>query len=117
MENLERILPIASLDELVTIEQASETRNAYGEVVKTWATLATVWAKVEDTTGVGGNKEAFSSEKPTAFSRLKITIRYRGDINPGMRIVTTAGEVLDIVHVAEPWGRKRFELITADLRQ
>ncbi len=39
------IQPAGQLDQRVTIESKSVTRNAIGEEVETWSTFATVWAR------------------------------------------------------------------------
>lgn len=55
------------LRERVTIQQASESRNAMGETVLSWSDLTTVWASVE---GV-------SAREALALGQQDITVTHR----------------------------------------
>jgi len=56
----------------ITIERATLTQNAFGEQVQTWATLATVWARVEPITG----KERFAALQTQSDVDSRILCRY-----------------------------------------
>ena len=70
------------LRERITIQQQSVIQGAYGEVKNLWSTLTSVWAKVEQLKG----REYFTSNERHAEVNTRITIRYRSDILPKMRI-------------------------------
>jgi len=86
----------------VTIEQPTETQDAYGSVVQSWATLATVWAAIEPVTG----RERFATTGDVRYAEneVHIRIRYRDDITPKMRVVH-GSDVYNIRAVMDRWGR------------
>lgn len=94
------------LRQRVTIEQSTETRDAFGATVPSWGALATVWAEVLPK--VGGTGEAFAEEAARERTRQGYTInlRYRSDVTTKMR-VTWQGKILDIESAADPDGRRR----------
>jgi len=57
----------------ITIERATLTQNAFGEQVQTWATLATVWARVEPITG----KERYAAMQTQSDIDNRILVRYQ----------------------------------------
>lgn len=75
-------MDIGSLRHRITIEEATETLTSIGEVTQTWATFATVWAKVEPLNG----REYWQSAQINSEITGKITIRYLEDITTKMRI-------------------------------
>ena len=58
------------------------TTSTYGEPRKTWATYATVWAKVEGLTA----RERLTAQQLNAPELLKITIYYRTDVKAQHRV-------------------------------
>lgn len=67
----------------IVFQQATETKNAFHEIEKTWATVATVWARVEPLKG----SEIFEAQKVNAQNSIKVTIRARNDLTNSMRLV------------------------------
>lgn len=84
------------LDRRVLIEAPTFSNDSIGASTTTWATLATVWARVEHLAG----KELYAAKQIIPTADLKITIRYRSDITEKMR-VTHDGVVYGIQHIAE----------------
>lgn len=114
MENLSKILPsIGAMDEEITIQSYTESRDAAGGEVLTWTTYATVLARVKY--AATGMKETYSAGQQTAFSLVEFTIRYDSGVNKKMRIIYRS-EYLDIVGV-EVLGRDRYTLITCQSRE
>lgn len=109
--NISGLVQIGSMDRKITIEQVTETPNAFGERIQSWATFAEVWAAKED----NGGKEEYTAEKETSFGKTVFTIRYLSTINEKMRI-TLDSKTYDIINIAEI-GRRRFQRITTQLRQ
>jgi SPP1 family predicted phage head-tail adaptor len=73
----------------IVIQQASATRDAAGQPISTWGTVASTHARIENTNS-RTFKESFSNNALASQSTDLITIRWQGlaiDIKPGMRIV------------------------------
>lgn len=66
-------LPAGKLTKRLTIQQATETRDGFGDPVPTWSTYATRWAAIEYT-GSGESLEAGSRR-----TELRAVIRMRYD--------------------------------------
>jgi len=87
----------------VVIQQATTTHDEYNQPIQTWQDFVTVWAKVEDLSG----REYFAAqERESAEVKTRVTIRYRTDVQPNMRVVS-GSRTFEIVSVIEPDGRKR----------
>ena len=85
----------ARLDRKITIEKPTETLNAVREVVATWSTFASVWAKKTDT----GGSEKFSGAVIAEFT-VNFEIRYLSGITMKMRI-KYEDEYYNIVNMVE----------------
>jgi len=98
------------LDHTIIIDTYGTTKDAFGQEVKTWSTLATVPAKKEDmlSTSTMAVEEAAQEQTKTI---TKFTIRYLSTLNGNCRI-KVKGEVYKIVRIAER-GRKRYQEIIA----
>lgn len=117
MENLSKILPsIGAMDEEITIQTYTESRNASGEQVLTWETYATLLARVKwpDT----GMKETYSADEQTAFRKIVFEIRYDPSLNMGqkMRVLYRQIEICDIIGIGT-LGRDRFTVLTCQMRE
>ncbi|MBC7193869.1 phage head closure protein [Marinobacter sp.] len=87
----------------ILIQRLASGQDEYGQPLNAWQDVATVWAKIEDLSG----REYFQAQQvPTAQVSTRITIRWRPDIEPTMRVVHGA-RVLDIKAVLDPDGRRR----------
>ena len=103
------------LDRRITIQQNTPAAvpGGTGELIDSWADLATVWAEVIP---VGGS-EIFAARQTGAETVKKFRIRYRGDVLRKMRVVYDTDNY-DIQDVAEDrrFERRQFEIITATAR-
>ncbi|MFD0669718.1 phage head closure protein [Ramlibacter sp. MAHUQ-53] len=99
-----------SLDRRVLLQQLGETRDALGQVVKSWATVAEVWANVRHTTGA----EAIRGGAEIAAIKASIRIRYRPGVTEAMRVVEGA-TVYEIKAVLEQ-DRKALDLVCEVVR-
>jgi len=70
------------LDQRVTLQTATLTRDAVGGPVETWVDTATVWAEIKPLTG----KQIAQAAQVSADVRKAVTIRYRTGITAAMRI-------------------------------
>jgi SPP1 family predicted phage head-tail adaptor len=68
---------------LQSVSYASSTQSSQG--VKSFSTLATVWARV---TSPGGD-ESITAGSVSSQVRYEVEMRYRADVTPAMRVVWT----------------------------
>jgi len=98
------------LRQRISIQYKSVTQNSYNEEVITWPTLATLWAKVETTSGA----EVIDLDAATATLTHKITVRYLMSIMPTMRVVWN-DRILSIVAVQEDNRRRETVLMCGEV--
>lgn len=73
------------LNAQVTFEQKGGTKDEYGHPTEDWAPIpgmVDIWANVKPITG----RERWANQHMTNTATLAVTIRYRDDIKPEMRI-------------------------------
>lgn len=75
-------MKIGALRHRITIEQATDARNAIGEMVPSWATFATVWASIEPLRG----RELEAAQQRFAEASHEVVIRYLVGLVPKMRV-------------------------------
>ena len=80
---LQSQLNIGRLDRRIVIQELTSTADEYNQPIPTWATLATVWASVKDTSG----GEGYQADQLTATRNTVFTIRFRSDVRETMRIL------------------------------
>lgn len=93
----------------VTIEEMSYTKDEGGGLVPTWTTVATVWAKVEQTSA----GERFVRHQIDQQAAWKVSIRYRAGITAKQR-VRWGDRVLEIKSAEDLDLRKRFWVLACD---
>ena len=94
------------MDRRITIQTFTTTTDDFGEVVKSFTTLAEVWAKVEEKRG----NEGEDGNQIVATKRVEFLIRYRSDINEQMQIQYT-NETYKIEAILNADSRKAFQKI------
>lgn len=99
-----------NLTDRIVIEQASETRNAVGEVTLSWATFATVWADVQALSG----REAERYGQMVGFTGHKVTIRQLAGVKPAMRVMYDGSRTLEIGAINEYERGWYMELICTE---
>uniref|UniRef100_A0A6M3J9L2 Putative head-tail joining protein n=1 Tax=viral metagenome TaxID=1070528 RepID=A0A6M3J9L2_9ZZZZ len=70
------------LNKRIVIQQYGSTQNEYGEQVKTWSTVKTVWASVQPLQG----REWFNAKQIQSEVEVRMRLRYTTAITPKMRI-------------------------------
>jgi len=100
------MIDAGSLRERVTVQQASESRNALGETVLSWATFAERWASVE---GVSSRELLQYGQQQIEVSH-RVRMRYLTGLTQSMRLVWR-GRTLEIVSLLEHGNRSEHELI------
>lgn len=76
---------IGQLREQIALQQNTPTVDAHGQPIASWATTATVYARLDPLSG----REFIEGARRDADITHRITIRYRADITP-----TTAWRIL-----------------------
>ena len=87
----------------LTLQQAVRTPDGAGGFSESWATVATVFGKVEP---LGTESSARADQMLEAVTH-RVTIRKRGDVAAGMRFDWN-GRVLEIVTAHDPDETGRF---------
>lgn len=101
------------LDRRITLQRRTVEGNAYAEPIETWATLATVWAKVEYP--VTASDEATIQGLNLATTRTEFTIRFLSGLGFTDRVQYN-DEVFDIERISE-LGRKSYLKLTCERRK
>lgn len=73
---------IGKLDQRIELQQRSAAKQANGEEVISWSTVATVWAAVRHVSG----RELLARYGIDAEQLVTFTIRARDDLDPTMRV-------------------------------
>ena len=89
------------LRHVMEIEQATETRNAIGEAVQTWATFATRRVSIEPFQG----REFWSAKQVNAERQLRVRMRHVDGLTTKMRLNWMAQsrifDILSVVNASE----------------
>ena len=97
------------LRERVTVQQATETRNALGETVQSWATYAERWASVEGLS----SREVLLQGQQNAELTHRVRMRYVDGMTQNMRLLWR-GRVLEISSLLEHANRSEHELLCVE---
>ena len=97
------------LDRRITIQSFSTTTDAFGQKIKSFGTLANVWAKIVEKVGDEGE----NGDMISATKRVDFFIRYRSDINEQMRI-TYNNETYKIHAIQSADARKAYQMIRCE---
>jgi SPP1 family predicted phage head-tail adaptor len=97
------------LRERITIQQATEKRNAIGETVQSWATFTERWASVE---GLSSREVLNQGQQQTEISH-RVRLRYVDGMKGTMRILWR-GRVLEINSLLEHGNRSEHEALCTE---
>jgi SPP1 family predicted phage head-tail adaptor len=89
------------LREQIVIEQAAKAQDTAGQEIRTWSTLATVWAAFEPERG----REYTTSRTQVDEQPVLFRIRHRSDVDAGCR-VSFGGKVYDILSAMQADGQR-----------
>lgn len=98
------------LDRRITLQSASVSTDGFGQAVRTYSTLAAVWAKVD----YRSVKEGEETSKLTSVNKVRFTIRYRADVDATTKI-SWNGNTYEIDGVSLE-GRERYLILDTVLR-
>lgn len=87
---------IGQLDRQIVLQSRYEARDAMGQPVQTWSTVATIWARMED---AAGNTRLAGNEIVAGVERV-YTMHYVTGVDTRHRILD-GGVAWDIVRVVE----------------
>lgn len=100
------------LRERVVIQQNTTTPDSQGGRASSWGTLATVWAHVRPASA----SEQLQAQAVQSAVGYAVTVRYRADITPAMRVSWTpyggSAKTLQILGVYPVDGGRAFSLLT-----
>lgn len=87
----------------VKLQALADVQDELGQPVQTWADVATVWADIRTMGGI----ESIKANASTSIIKASIRVRYRTDINAGMRVLH-GSTAYDIKAVLPDEGRKQY---------
>jgi SPP1 family predicted phage head-tail adaptor len=102
-------LDFGRMRERIRIEQATENRNAIGEVVQSWQTFAERWASVD---GLSSREFLLQGQQQTEISH-RVRLRYVDGMTSQMRIVWR-DRVLEINSLLEHRNRSEHEALCTE---
>lgn len=85
-----------ALNRRLTFEANTPSRDALGQPIESWSTLATVWAAID----YGNGGEKIENDREIHTSKITFTVRYRADVSVKNRILFE-GEYYDIRDIRE----------------
>ena len=91
------------LDRRITLQTFSEATDSFGQEVKTYSTLTSVWANVKEKVGSEGE----DGDMLAATKKVEFIIRYRTDVNEQMRISYNSN-IYKITAIQSADARKAF---------
>lgn len=95
------------LNRRIVIKQRGTAQDAIGQPVETWTTVATLYAEIKHPAGL----TAIKGDADVSIVKASIRIRYRTDIDAGMRAEHGAA-IYDIKAVLpDEAGRKHVDLV------
>lgn len=98
-----KAVTLGDMRERVQILTYTDTRDQIGGTVRSWTTLATVWARVEEMSA----GEQYHREQIQTSAQFAVTIRFRADVTVNQRI-TWRGRRFEISGRPNPDERRRF---------
>lgn len=98
------------MDRRVVIENYATSTDDWGHPVRTWSTLASVWAQKKDVQAIERTEQA----QIVALTYTQFRIRYRSDVDTTMRI--SYGNTYFYITGVKELGRREGLEIRTELR-
>jgi SPP1 family predicted phage head-tail adaptor len=95
--------PVAALRQRLALQRPLTEDDGSGGTTRDWQTIAWLWAAVTPVSGGWARREDMVS----GHLLLRVEMRHRPDVRPGMRFRAADGTLLLIEAVADPDGRRR----------
>lgn len=94
----------------LTIQEPTTALDQYGEAVKTWSTVATVWGSIEPLR----MQEYFEAQQTQAKATHKIEVRYVQGISSTYRVMLGA-RIFEVTAVLNPQERnERLQMLAVE---
>lgn len=93
------------LDSRILLCRRISGRDAAGQPLNTWVTVAPVWANIKYQTG----SAALKADRTTGQASVSIRIRYRADVCTGMQ--AAYGATVYDIKAALPQGKEWLDLV------
>lgn len=100
------------LNSLLTIQQNGTSVDELGQPIEGWTDVAQVWGNVRHLRGV----EAIKAGAVTSTVSASIRIRYRPDLNAGMRVLAD-GRTYEIKAVLPDMQRREYVDLVCEVTQ
>lgn len=92
-------LSAGSLNRRIRLERRSGAVDPIGQQVDAWVTHIEIWANVRGATGMASLRQSSPIEGvATSINSYSFRVRFREDLDPGMRVVY-GGRVFDIKQI------------------
>jgi SPP1 family predicted phage head-tail adaptor len=99
------VISAGRLRHRVTIQQATEAQNAYGEMTQSWADLATVWGEVRPLMARAREGAATEAEILQARAPYQVRLRYVSGLSPVSHRLVYDDRTFELEAVLDPDGR------------
>lgn len=73
-----------SLNRRITIQKRMSARDEAGQPIESWADVGQCWADIKGQTGLG-SITGMQDNVPASVERYSVRVRYREDVQAGMR--------------------------------
>lgn len=93
-------MKIGTLRHRIQIQTKTISEDSLKQQTESWTDVATVWARIEPLSG----REYFQARQETAEVSVKVTMRYRNDIVPSMRL-RFEDRIFEVLSVINPEER------------
>ena len=101
-------LKIGTLRNWLEVQSFTESRNSFGDVVRSWSTDETRWASVTPISG----QEIFAQEQADARITHRIIVRYVSGLNETQRL-KEGSRIFNIIVVRNVQDRDVFQEVLA----
>lgn len=99
---------IGRLRHRITLQRYESSYDQWGNPVEEWRDVATIWAEVRGLSG----RTYFAAQQTVAQSTHEIRMRWRGDVEPGMRVLHD-GKAYSVDAALDPTGRREELVVIA----
>jgi len=98
------------MDRLSVIQTPTESANAIGEPILTWADFATRWIAILP---LSGNEQMTAMAQEGSVTH-RVRLRYTAGLKPKMRLVAE-GRTFEVMSVVERGRREEHELMVTEV--
>jgi SPP1 family predicted phage head-tail adaptor len=100
-----------ALNRMVQIQQRTSVPDDIGQPQDVWVSVAAVWASIRQPRGL----EAVRADKPASEVQTSIRVRYRTNVDAGMRVLHGASVYHVEAVLQDDAGRQWTDLVCKEL--